>query len=141
MKTFLLSLVAGLVITSICACGGGTIGTGLGMRGGGYTGFNGGSQADVAFTLHVMIKNAKGVPQSNASLRINSSLNSFSCITAPHGACVLDVRIVAGEPVTVVIRKDGVEYSSEQYLSPAGETHVSRTFVLGANRTIEIRER
>lgn len=140
MKKFLLSLVAGIITTAVCACGGGTIGTGLGLRGTESIGTYGGAPSVMAFTLHVMIKNTKGAPQSNASLRINSSLNCSSCITSSRGTCILDVRMAAGEMVSVSIRKDGIEHYTKEYLSPAGETHVSRTFILGAGRTIEIQD-
>lgn len=140
MRQRLLSITAILMTSVFCACGGGTIGTGLGVRGAELAGVGGARQSALACTLHASIKNGSGAAQSNATLRITSSLKSYSCVTGATGSCSVAIQIVAGEPVSLSIIKGGVHYTAEEYLSPAGESEISRTFVLGRDRTIETRE-
>jgi hypothetical protein len=50
------------------------------------------------------------------------------------------MRVAAGEPVSLSILKNGVEYRSEEYLSPAGESRISRVFILQGDGAIETQE-
>ena len=140
MRRRLLSITATLITSLICACGGGTIGTGLGVRGAELAGVGVARQTALACTLHATIRNSAGTPQSNATLRITSSLKTHSCVTGTNGSCSVSIQIEGGEPVSLSIVKNGIQYASQEYLSPAGESEISRTFVVRQDRTIETRE-
>jgi hypothetical protein len=140
MKMQLLSILAAFTTSLVCACGGGTIGTGLGVRGAELAGAGGARQTALGCTLYASIKNSSGIAQQKATFRVTSSVNTYSCVTAANGSCSLEIRIVAGEPVSLSIVKNGIQYASQEYLSPAGESEISRTFVLREDRTIETRE-
>lgn len=140
MKTRLFTIVTGLVTLSIAACGGGTIGTGLGTRGAEFAGFAGGTHTALSFTLQATVKNSKGLALSASTLRVTSSVNTYSCVTGANGACEVMIQVPPGEPVSLSVRRNNVEYRAEEYLSPAGASRISRTFVLKTDGSIETQE-
>jgi hypothetical protein len=134
------SIITLLTISLICGCGGGTIGTGIGARGAEFAGFAGSKHTSLVFTLAATVKNAKGTAQPKATLRVASSVGTYSCVTTANGSCELEMRVAAGEPVSLSILKNGVEYRSGEYLSPAGESRISRIFILRGDGAIETQE-
>lgn len=134
------SIVTLLTISLMCGCGGGTIGTGLGARGAEFAGYAGSNRTALVFTLGAAVRNSKGAAQPKATLRVRSSVGTYSCVTAGNGNCDLEMRVMAGEPVSLSIVKNGVEYRSEEYLSPAGESRISRIFILRGEGAIETQE-
>lgn len=140
MKARLLTIVTALVTLTGTACGGGTIGTGLGVRGAEFAGSTGGAHSALSFTLLATVKSATGVPLYGSTLRVASSVNTYSCVTARDGTCEMQIKIPLGEPVSLSVERKNAAYRSEEYLSPAGASQISRTFVLRSDGTIETQE-
>lgn len=140
MKAHLLCILTTLVSIVACGCGGGTIGTGLGNRGAEFAGFGGGHHGPLSFMLNATVANGAGRVVPKATLRVTSSVNTYSCVTAANGTCALDLRMMAGEPIALVIMTNGAKYASQEYLSPAGQSNISRTFILRADHSIETQE-
>ncbi len=140
MRKQLASLFLTLICLTSSACGGGTIGTGLGTRGAEFAGFTGRANEPLSFTLRARIVNVAGKPQANTTLRVISSVGSFSCVTTNEGTCGVGLRVMAGERVSLSIHKQGIQYASQEYLSPAGQSQISRTFIVQPDRSIEAQE-
>jgi len=140
MRTKRLPILTALASLIISGCGGGTIGTGLGNRGAEFAGFGGATHGPLSFTLNARVANGAGRAQAKATLSVTSSVNTYSCVTSASGTCTMNLQIMAGEPLSIVIQKSGIDYSSQEYLSPAGQSQLSRTFILRGNRSIETLE-
>jgi hypothetical protein len=140
MKARLLTIFTALATLTSTACGGGTIGTGLGTRGAEFAGSTGGANSALSLTLHATIKSSSGALISGSTLRVTSSINTYACVTAKDGTCEMRIRIPLGEPVSLSVERKNAAYRSEEYLSPAGASRISRTFVIRPDGTIETQE-
>lgn len=125
----------------VSSCGGGTIGTGIGSSQSGVDllGSGAGAKAIVCY-LHFTVQTQTGSRRSGARVSIQSGDRHFSGITDSRGYLSLPVAIASGEPLLFTVHDGGKIFSTEEFVSPAGESSLRRTLVLRPSGTIDVQE-
>ena len=133
MKVIVRFLIVAFVAFS--GCGGGTIGTGINSLS-----IASRASSGIPFELQATVVSSAGSAIPGASVTVYGRDGIVYRKTNHQGVAILPLTIESGEQLRFVVESSGDRYEVEDYLSPAGETSVSRTLRLTPAGAIEIGE-